>query len=390
MFYEQRLCNRNFLLACLCNLAFCLSFHMLIPVLPLYFTTELGVSRSLTGAAVSIFSLAALLTRPFAGFLVDSLQRKPLFILCLLPFIAFTSGYYFLTSVILLTVLRFGHGASFSASQTLLSTIAVDHIPLNKMGTGIGLFGVIVSVSMALGPMIGLEVTRLFSFDTTFIVSTVVAFASFTIGMTIHMRKKDIQPQLAKKGFTPADFIFRPGLWLALCLTLPTATFGLLTNYISLFALEKGLAGATGTFFLVFAAGMVTSRLVSSPLLDKGLFLLVTVLGKCIIATAVLLYIYATSPLALYGSASLAGIGYGLIFPAYQTKMLQLAPDEQKGMANSTYFLACDVGIGLAIFLGGMIADLTSLTFMYWIGAVFIAISTLMLLYFSLRKPQAA
>ena len=386
MFHEQRLSNRNFILACLCNLTFCLSFHMLIPVLPLYLTEELGVSRSLTGAAVSVFSLAALLTRPVAGFMVDTLQRKPLFILCAIPFTLFTSGYYFLTNVVLLTVLRFGHGASFSASQTLLSTIAVDHIPVNKMGTGIGVFGVIVSVSMALGPMIGLEITRLYSFDATFIASTCVTILSLAIGLTIQMRKRDKPAKIQQQSFKPANFIFKPGLWLALCLTLPTATFGLFTNYIALFALEKGLADATGPFFLVFAAGMIASRLVSSPLLDRGLFMLVALSGKSIIFLAVLLYINAGMPLVLYGSAGLAGMGYGLIFPAYQTKMLQLAPDSQKGMANSTYFLACDVGIGLAIFLGGMIADLTSLTFMYWIGAIFIAISALMLFLQSIMK----
>ena len=381
MFKEQRLCNRNFILACLCNLAFCLSFHMIIPVLPLYFTEELGVSRSLTGAAVSIFSLAALMTRPVAGFLVDSFQRKPVFLLCIIPFGIFTSGYYFLTSLALLTLLRFGHGASFSACQTLLSTVAVDHIPVNKMGTGIGIFGVIVSVSMALGPMIGLEIAKLHSFDAAFIVSACVAIIACAFGMAIRMKKVEKPVKVTQKNFKLADFMFKPGLWLALCLALPTATFGLLTNYIALFALEKGLSDATGPFFLVFAAGMIVSRLVSSPLLDRGFFMLVAILGKVIIFTSVLLYIYAWSPLILYGAASLAGIGYGLIFPAYQTRLLQLAPDSQKGMANSTYFLACDIGIGLAIFLGGMIADLTSLTFMYWMGAIFIAISAVMLFF---------
>jgi len=385
MFHESRLFNRNFILACLCNLSFSMAGHMLIPVLPLYLTAELGASTSLTGVIVAIFAISALVARPFAGYLVDFFQRRPVFLLTAIPFIFSTFGYSVVTSLIGLAFLRMLHGASFSANQTLVTTLAVDAIPVNRLGTGIGIYGMLATLSMALGPMFGL-LLQAYSYQTAFIGGALAAVFSLCLGLAIQMRPVTIKEN-TKKGFSLENFVFFKALWLAFALMLTTASFGLVINYISLFAKEKEMVSVVGPFFLFFAAGMLASRLIASSLIDRGYFLRVILPGKAAIVIAFYFFINAGAPLELYCAAGLMGLGYGIISPTYQTRLLQLAKENQKGMASSTFFLTWDVGIGLAMLSGGFVADHTSLAFMFEAGAALVAVSALYL-FFATRASR--
>ena len=58
--------------------------------------------------------------------------------------------------------------------------------------------------------------------------------------------------------------------------------------------------------------------------------------------------------------ALLLGVGFGTMFPAFNTLFVNLAPNSQRGTATSTYLTSWDVGIGIGLILGGYIAQLTS------------------------------
>ena len=379
MFHETTLFNRNFILACLCNLTFSMAGHMLIPVLPLYLTAELGASTSMTGIIVSIFAISALVMRPFAGYLVDFFQRRSVFLLTAIPFVFCAAGYTVIASLAGIAVLRLFHGATFSANQTLVTTLAVDAIPVNKLGTGIGIYGILATVSMALGPMFGLML-QVHSYGMTFLGGAVAAMVSLALGMSIKMRPVVVEGSTQKR-LALENFIFFKALWLAFALMLTTFSFGLVINYISLFAREKCMDSVVGLFFMFFAAGMFVSRIIGSPFIDRGYFLRAIIPGKAAIVVAFYFFVNSTAPFELYLAASFMGIGYGIISPTYQTRLLQLADEDKKGMANSTFFLTWDVGIGLAMLTGGFIADHTSLAVMFETGAVMVVLSALYLFF---------
>ena len=70
------------------------------------------------------------------------------------------------------------------------------------------------------------------------------------------------------------------------------------------------------------------------------------------------------------------GIGFGTMFPAYNTLFVNLAPNNQRGTATSTYLTSWDVGIGIGMIVGGYIAEHTSFKIAYLFGAVLTIIST--------------
>src|ERR1044071_970735 len=67
--------SRQFWLICLSSLLFFASFNMIVPELSGYLTSLGGAEYK--GFIISLFTVTAMLSRPFSGKLADRLGRKP-------------------------------------------------------------------------------------------------------------------------------------------------------------------------------------------------------------------------------------------------------------------------------------------------------------------------
>jgi predicted MFS family arabinose efflux permease len=67
------------------------------------------------------------------------------------------------------------------------------------------------------------------------------------------------------------------------------------------------------------------------------------------------------------------------MFPAYNTLFVNLAPNNQRGTATSTYLTSWDVGIGIGMVVGGYIAEIATFKMAYLAGAM---LTVLSLFYF--------
>ena len=76
------------------------------------------------------------------------------------------------------------------------------------------------------------------------------------------------------------------------------------------------------------------------------------------------------------------GIGFGVMFPAYNSVFVNLAPKSQRGTATSTYLTSWDMGLGLGIVLGGSIAQKYSFSTAYLSGALMAVIAAI---YFKVK-----
>src|SRR5690606_9951174 len=106
-------------------------------------------------------------------------------------------------------------------------------------------------------------------------------------------------------------------------------------------------AGNTGIFFTLMAIGMMVSRAFSGRLVDGGRVVQATNGGTLGVVAGLGLMAWAGGPLPYYLSGLLAGFGFGVVYPAYQTMMVNLGSHAQRGTAVATYFSALDVGIGV-------------------------------------------
>lgn len=383
---ESHLANRGYVFSCLCNLVFCLSFHMLLPVLPLYLLSDLQTSESQMGIIMGAYPLAALLIRFVSGRIVDSFERKMVFVCCMLPFIGSIVGYVFFQTVFAFVLIRFIHGGAFGMTQTSVSTMAVDAIPPAKMGTGIGIFGSLNSLSMALGPMLGLFLQQNYSFTCVFVVSACIASAALLVGLLIktkplcdiiHLKKGRLEKTREKKKFSLDSFILKDALPIVGSFLLTAFPCGAMLGYLAIFAERHGITGHVGLFFTFYAAGLIASRFWSGKLLDGGHMFKVIPFGQGVIFAGFAVFVASYSLTTLLVSGVILGIGYGLVAPSYQMLIILLAPEEKRGTANSTYFLTWDLAIGLALVFGGTLADFFSLDSIFYISLGLIIVSTL-------------
>ena len=72
----ERLWNRNYIRVMTANFSLFFAFYLLTPLLPLYLSEVFGTNKDTIGILLSGYIIAALLIRPFSGFIVDTFDRK--------------------------------------------------------------------------------------------------------------------------------------------------------------------------------------------------------------------------------------------------------------------------------------------------------------------------
>ncbi len=117
---------------------------------------------------------------------------------------------------------------------------------------------------------------------------------------------------------------------------------------------------------MLLSAGLILSRLVGSRTLRQGKITQNATLGTVISLTGYLLFASLHNSIGYYGAALVIGLGNGHMFPAFQNMFINLAPNSQRGTANSTLLTSWDVGIGIGILLGGSIVEAAGYNAVFW------------------------
>ncbi len=328
------------------------AFYMLLPTLPVFLTAKLGIDEGQTGIILAVYTLAALLIRPFTGYVIDRFGRKYFYIPSLLLFACMFVAYPMAAVFVWMLVVRFIHGVIWGVATTTGSTLIVDIIPAERRGEGIGLYGIAMTIPMAIGPFIGIELSKDSDYTLMFYSAGVLAFAGFLLTMLIRYPKITAG---AHHLFSWRNLFEKTALPVTFNLLLINISYGGLVSFISLYAINTGI-GNTGLFFIVFACGITLSRIYMGKFFDRngpkmlavaGILLLVT--GHAILG--LLLNIYG-----FMAAATLLGLGSGIVFPTFQAMVNNLVPPQRRGAANSTLFSGLDMGIGLGMLFTGILA----------------------------------
>src|SRR5690606_12051465 len=162
---NSKIFSKDFLLACLgCFLLF-VNFYMLLAAMPLAVQQNMGATPKEMSLVVSIYILGIVLMRPFSGLISDRLGAlriaritQFIFVVCTLLYLGFSGIYPLL-------IIRLVHGIFHSISTTSHAAMAINMIPNEKKGEGIAYYGLAMSLSMVLGPALGLFLLQAFSFQ---------------------------------------------------------------------------------------------------------------------------------------------------------------------------------------------------------------------------------
>ena len=378
---EEKLFNKNYLCLCAANFLFFFSFYLLLPVLPFFIIEQYQAGNAVIGTVISCYTLATLVVRPFSGYMMDTFKRKPLYLLALSLFTAIFVGYLFAATITILIIVRVVHGLAFGLTSVGGNTLVIDVVPSEHRGEGIGYFGVANNIAMAVGPMTGLFVYSQFSFDAIFMGCMACSFLAALFASRI---KTKVRPPVKRPPISLDRFILIKGLLAGVSFMLLAFAYGQISNYIALYAKEMGLTISSGLFFTVYAVGLIVSRLFSGKMVDKGKVTQTIALGLGITVFALLglglcHYVNAIgsdyTAVAFLLIALCCGLGFGAAFPSFNALFINLGTHAQRGTATSTYLTTWDLGLGIGIFSGGMLAEHFSFSTAYLVASASVLVS---------------
>jgi len=362
----DRLWNRNYCKVMTANFTLFFAFYVLTPLLPLYLSEHFGATKDVIGLVLSGYTITALLFRPFSGYVVDTFPRKTVLMVSFGAFAIFFAGYLAASTLLLFMIVRTLHGGPFGALTVANSTVAIDVLPSSRRTEGIGYYGLSNNLAMALAPTIGIFIYRYsHSIELLFWLALVVACAGWIVDSTVSLPARDTVRYKSKLSLD--RFFLLRGWLLGANMVAFGFSFGVLSNYLAIYGKEvMGITGGTGAYFMLCSVGLILSRLQGGKALRQGRVTHNAGEGMVISLIGYTLFILIPTWWGYYGSALLIGLGNGHMWPAFQNMTINVASNNQRGTANSTILISWDIGMGLGILVGGVIAEFLGYAAAFW------------------------
>lgn len=231
---NEKIWNRRFILLFITNLLVLAAFYASIPIISIY-CQEIGITGSRVGIVLTAMSVATILFRPIAGYLLDNFNRYWVYLLFLALFCLSFPAFIALPFFGALIVVRLYMGAVYSVCGSATMTLAGDLLPQQKITEGISRFAFTVSIGMAVGPYVGLQVQNHMSSEASFLTIFGITVAALICVSCCRIR----YPKVERKKFSIRDSIYGPALPFMFNMMFLMIPYGAVIAYSSIFAQEK-------------------------------------------------------------------------------------------------------------------------------------------------------
>ncbi len=376
---KEPLWTSSFIKLMVGNLFIFMSFQMLIPTLPPYIKS-IGASGTEIGLVTALFSIGAVLSRPFIGFMLEYKARGPLVLIGAVMLLLITFLYPLSQVVVIFLAIRLIHGLAWGWSTTVNGTAAVDLVPNSRLGEGMGYFGLSITIGMIIAPSLGIFLFQVTSFDNLIYISGALGVIALVLLGTIKYNTPN-QVLTTKKEdlkFTYLGSLVEKSGWFPAMLTLLiNLGYGTIVTFIVIFGDERGI-DQIFLFYLCNAILASLSRPVAGKWFDQkgpvGLVILtisITIMGMWVLS-------FAHSNIMIAIAGVLFGIGFGSLIPTLQSWTLSLTPPNRRGVANGMFFSSIDLGIGLSGLVFGVLAQFIDLGTLFRISSGFIVLALIL------------
>ena len=345
-----KLWHREFWQMAIANLLLSMSVYMLIPVLPLWLTSEENFSATEIGVSMGIFALGLYLMGPFVSYLVQRYRRN---MVCQWAIVAQSVSLALLlyinsqrtefVDLWLILLQRFVLGASFGLAQMVLSsTLIIDtcesfqRTEANHSASWFGRF------ALSLGPLAGLLVFQLWGFDTIIFVAMGCAFAAMLLISAVDFPFR--APEEHVHLFSNDRFMLGQGGALFVNLLLITLAIGIMLSRMD--------AVAYGMLMVGFLFALLAQRFMFKDAELKS----EVVTGLILLMAAQLIMLTQHTLTATYISSAFTGMATGIIGSRFLLFFIKLSRHCQRGTSQSTFMLAWETGLALGVGISYLLA----------------------------------
>lgn len=301
---------------------------------------------AVSALVTALFFFSSCIMRPASGRWAQC-RAKPLVLWPALGMALCALVYALSTNIWLLSLARVAHGAAFAVATTASMAMFSRRLPKDKMGLGMGVFGLGQTLAVGAGPALGLflknnwaDAGAFWGAATMLALATIIAFflpADNSGGL------QDRPASINKRLYAIA------GIFVA---------FGMLNGLDSALILPYARAsqwGDIGWYFVAVAAVLAMARPFFGRLADKhGMLAAMAPAYVCAAAFCAVL-IFAQGPWALVGAAVLKGVALGASQPVLQAACVNQSGADRGGAA--AFYMGADAGQGLGPLVGGIMVQ---------------------------------
>lgn len=330
---------------------FCyLASAMLANLLIAGFAGTLGAAAALMGVLTALMNACSLVVRPIAGNLSDRLPKRALAGAGAALMLATGLGQALAPSTVVLAAMRLANGAGYSLCSVCMATWFAKTLPPVRVGQGVGIFGLMNALGMAVGPALGIAVSDTLGYRPALALSA--AFAGLSLVGILLVRDAGV-PRAEKDERPRLRLLDVRAVPAALVVALFTIPYMATQSFLVSYAEACGLEVPTGLFFTVYAVALMALRVLLGRAFDRVGFVSFVVASGVSAAGSLALLALMDGPVGLLLAAPLMAGGYGVMCSVCQSTAVRAVGPEHVGLANSTYYMGFDIGMTLGPVIGG-------------------------------------
>ena len=344
----DRIVTRGFCLAFASSLCYFGGIGVVLPVLPIFITRQLGGDNLTVGVVVGIFAASAVLARPIAGRLGNGLGRRVLMVAGAATVAVSVALYGVAGGLGVLVILRLATGAGEGAYFTGSATLVADMAPPDRRAQALSYFSVALFAGLGIGPVIGQAVYTSSGAATAFAVAGALAMAGSLVATQVP------NPRIEPGAQGSSHLLNRKAIGPGLVLTLGIMGVTAFQAYTPLYAEQLHMSGPQFVF-LLYAAVVLVTRIIGAPLADRvGVKRIATLATGVIVLGLGTIALWAT-PTGLYVGCVPFALGISLQYPALMTMVVNRVEAHERAAAVGTFTTAFDLSQGAAgVILGGV------------------------------------
>lgn len=372
------------------------------------YATSMGSSATLAGMVSGIYVFGGLCSRVYSGRALEKVGWKKLALIFAGIHMIACCFYFFVTNITLLILVRFIHGIGFGASANAIVTIGMSILPKKRFSEACGYFMLATTLAVGFGPYFGGMVYDFYGSVGCFIMAMALCILTFVFLLVIDIR--DIDPGIRKASekrtsddasIENAEAVNRKktvhgieqiieikALPISIVTGLICLGYVSIMSFYRLYADETNLVKEFSGFFLLYSLILIFTRPIAGRIQDKYGDRTICIPG--IIAQCIGIFLIAWHPSAFTVVLCAIGcaFGYGTLSSACNAIACRNATVERRSYAVSTFYICCDVGMGIGpAILGAFVTIFGSYAKMYY-AAAFITLIGLFLCLYVLRKDR--
>ncbi len=377
---QERIFTRDFVLDTLISLFCSLNYFALLINITGYAEFAFDASPAAGGTAAGIYVIGGLVSRVLIGKYVELIGRKRLLIIGLGFALVMSAVYFFVSSLMMLYVVRFMHGLAFGISSTCTADIIAKLLPPSRRGEGMGYYGMAFTISCAIGPMLGMTLGATQDYNSVFTIGLLMYGLALLLAFFIRVPEEHLteEHKADARGFSLSNMFQLSAIPLAITVMVFYFAYSGVLSFISSYAEEIGMVEAATYFYLSIAAGTLISRLFAGRIYDsKGSNIVVYPAYICFII-GMTIFATTSDPALFLGCGFIIGFGISIVFSICQSVVVSKSPARRYGVTTSTFSSINDLGTGIVPTVLGVLITTVGFRDMYLCCAMIGAVSLVM------------